>query len=116
VFGRIIGGESVEIDHELGTSHFSQLVVTKQEEKTIKVMSIKDVQSRTHEDDCWTVINGKVYDLSRYASEHPGGEPAIRESCGKDSTKRFLSAHTEGLLADVGFEPIGQIDKYQPSV
>ena len=116
VFGRIIGGESVEIDHELSTSHFSQLVVTKQGEKTIKVMTIKDVQSRTHEDDCWTVINGKVYDLSRYASEHPGGGPAIRESCGKDSTKRFLSAHTEGLLADVGFEPIGQIDKYQPSV
>ena len=119
VFGRIIGGKSLDVNQELTPSHFPRKDDAYDGSKKIKsleVYSVADVENHKHADDCWTVIRGKVYDLSRYADEHPGGAHAIRESCGKDSTTRFLTAHTEGLLADVGFEPIGSIHNYQPSV
>ena len=72
-------------------------------------MTMKSVEEHSTVDDCWTVIDNKVYDLSRYSDQHPGGVAAIKDSCGKDSTKRFLVAHSLGLLSDVGFEPIGII-------
>ncbi|ONH67412.1 Acyl-CoA desaturase 1 [Cyberlindnera fabianii] len=35
------------------------------------------------------IINGIVHDVSGYISEHPGGEPLLRASLGKDATKAF---------------------------
>ena len=39
---------------------------------------------------CWTVINGKVYDITEYADtfKHPGGE-MIYQACGKDGIALF---------------------------
>jgi hypothetical protein len=114
VFGRIIGGESIPINQELVSSHFETVVAMRSGEKSgsnfdnkHKKISIDQVKTHATEDDCWTVIDGKVYDLSRYANEHPGGVSAIAESCGKDSTKRFLVAHSINLLDDMDFRPIG---------
>jgi cytochrome b involved in lipid metabolism len=40
--------------------------------------------------DCWTVINGNVYDITEYADslKHPGGEQ-IYQACGTDATALF---------------------------
>jgi cytochrome b involved in lipid metabolism len=39
---------------------------------------------------CWTVIHGKVYDITEFADnfKHPGGE-MIYQACGKDGTELF---------------------------
>jgi cytochrome b involved in lipid metabolism len=42
---------------------------------------------------CWTVINGYVYDLTRWIGSHPGGSGAIRSLCGTDGTAEFNSQH-----------------------
>lgn len=39
--------------------------------------------------DCWTVINGNVYDVTGYLPMHPGGEQSIIAVCGKDGTAAF---------------------------
>lgn len=36
-------------------------------------VSVAEVIKHASAEDCWVVVNGKVYDLSRFASEHPGG-------------------------------------------
>lgn len=36
-----------------------------------------DVAKHGAQDDLWVVIRGKVYDLSEYVDEHPGGVAAI---------------------------------------
>ena len=41
--------------------------------------------------DCWAIIDGKVYDLTKWEDEHPGGKAAILRSCGKDITKESMS-------------------------
>ena len=117
VFGRIIGSQSIEIHEYLTPSHFprlSPMLLMKSEATTTftdatKEFSIVEINLHDSITDCWTVIDGNVYDLSNYGEDHPGGISAIKESCGKDSTKRFLVAHTFGLLADAEFKPIGKI-------
>ncbi len=39
--------------------------------------------------DCWIIVNNKVYDISNYASSHPGGTRNIADSCGKESTRSY---------------------------
>ena len=42
---------------------------------------------------CWTVINGNVYDLTRWIGSHPGGSGAITSLCGTDGTSGFNAMH-----------------------
>jgi len=42
---------------------------------------------------CWSVINGDVYDLTKWISAHPGGSGAILSLCGTDGTQDFLAMH-----------------------
>ena len=42
---------------------------------------------------CWTVINGYVYDLTKWIGSHPGGSGAITSLCGIDGTSEFLAMH-----------------------
>jgi cytochrome b involved in lipid metabolism len=42
---------------------------------------------------CWSVIEGNVYDLTRWINSHPGGAGAIRGLCGIDGTQEFNRQH-----------------------
>ena len=42
---------------------------------------------------CWTAISGKVYNLTDWIAQHPGGEGAILSICGKDGTAAFNARH-----------------------
>jgi len=58
----------------------------------------------THKDSssCWSVINGKVYDLTSWINEHPGGADKILGICGSDGSSAFNSQHSgQGEPADV---------------
>lgn len=44
-------------------------------------------------DDCWSVVNGNVYDLTSYISRHPGGPAVLKGICGKDGTNAFTGQH-----------------------
>merc|ERR1739848_486511 len=37
----------------------------------------------------WTVIHDKVYDITKFLDEHPGGEEILIENAGLDSTEAF---------------------------
>lgn len=43
--------------------------------------------------DCWTIINDKVYNLTSYVPRHPGGDEILR-ACGTDGTSLFESRTT----------------------
>lgn len=40
-------------------------------------------------DDCWIIVRGRIYDVSRYIPEHPTAPRVITEYCGKDATWAF---------------------------
>ena len=53
-----------------------------------KTYSLSDVANHSTSSDCWMVISGKVYDVTSYVSNHPGGDK-ILAGCGKDATAMF---------------------------
>lgn len=50
--------------------------------------SLEDVARHSSKNDCWTAIDGNVYDLTRFIGNHPGGE-RILEICGKEGSEAF---------------------------
>lgn len=43
--------------------------------------------------DCWTSLNGRVYNITPYLDFHPGGVPQIMRAAGKDGTQLFNEYH-----------------------
>lgn len=43
--------------------------------------------------DCWTVVNGQVYDVTNWITRHPGGPGVIKAMCGIDGSAAFLQQH-----------------------
>jgi len=37
------------------------------------LLSVTDISKHSSADDCWIVVDGKVWDLTEFAPEHPGG-------------------------------------------
>jgi cytochrome b involved in lipid metabolism len=52
-------------------------------------------QIATHKDasSCYSVISGKVYDLTMWINMHPGGPDKILSICGIDGTAKFMAQH-----------------------
>eukprot|EP00929_Paragymnodinium_shiwhaense_P102064 TRINITY_DN65269_c0_g1_i1.p1 TRINITY_DN65269_c0_g1~~TRINITY_DN65269_c0_g1_i1.p1 ORF type:complete len:1260 (-),score=309.65 TRINITY_DN65269_c0_g1_i1:444-4223(-) len=57
----------------------------------------------------WVALYGKVYDMTDYADEHPGGRDAILDVAGSDATETFETVHNRELLDSLGFAPIGAL-------
>ncbi|XP_075509003.1 cytochrome B5-like protein isoform X2 [Primulina tabacum] len=57
-------------------------------DKASKVYSKAEVSLHNRRTDCWIIIKEKVYDVTSYVEEHPGGD-AILTHAGDDSTKGF---------------------------
>jgi cytochrome b involved in lipid metabolism len=55
--------------------------------------SMLEVSSHQTEDDCWTTVNGLVYDLTPFIKKHPGGKSEIMRICAIDGTKVFENQH-----------------------
>lgn len=56
-------------------------------------ISAADVAQHASPDDCWSVVEGTVYDLTEWIPQHPGGPQVIEAMCGKDGTAAFTDMH-----------------------
>ena len=43
--------------------------------------------------DCWSIVNGNVYNLTTYVQSHPGGAGVIKNICGRDGSAAFKNQH-----------------------
>ena len=43
--------------------------------------------------DCWTIVNGNVYNVTTWIAKHPGGQSVIQAMCGIDGTAAFKAKH-----------------------
>jgi cytochrome b involved in lipid metabolism len=57
------------------------------------VYTMERVRANNSADYCFTVISGKVYDLTKWIKSHPGGSGAIASLCGTDGTSEFNAMH-----------------------
>lgn len=60
-----------------------------------KTFTAEEVAQHSGRDDLWFVIHGKVYDITNFMDEHPGGE----EVCGAVGKKREMLDYHHVVLA-----------------
>lgn len=58
-----------------------------------KSYTMAQVQKHRQASDCWTVINGSVYNLTKWVNRHPGGRDVIVRLCGRNGSAAFTGQH-----------------------
>jgi cytochrome b involved in lipid metabolism len=75
-----------------------------------RVISRKEVAEHNNSKDLWVVIDNKVYNLTKFVPDHPGGEEAISQHAGGDATKGFFGyQHPERAFFEVEDYLIGTV-------
>ncbi|KAI9297254.1 putative acyl-CoA dehydrogenase [Neoconidiobolus thromboides FSU 785] len=65
---------------------------------TIKSISLSEIQKHNKEEDCWIIIDNKVFDVTKFLSLHPGGKIILLKVAGTDATSQFNAFHSKKVL------------------
>eukprot|EP00611_Tribonema_gayanum_P025862 TRINITY_DN6004_c0_g2_i3.p2 TRINITY_DN6004_c0_g2~~TRINITY_DN6004_c0_g2_i3.p2 ORF type:complete len:863 (-),score=363.94 TRINITY_DN6004_c0_g2_i3:318-2906(-) len=72
---------------------------------------ITEVELARHdsEADCWIAVEGRVYDVTAFLHDHPGGGDSITLSAGQDATDEFNALHSTKARAMLDDYYIGDL-------
>lgn len=60
---------------------------------TAGTFTLAQVATHNNSASCYSAINGGVYDLTSFITQHPGGVAAIKSLCGVDGTSAYNGQH-----------------------
>jgi hypothetical protein len=63
-------------------------------DENLATYTAAEVADRNTANECWTIIDGNVYDITSYIPRHPGGD-TILEACGLDGSNLFNQRRSE---------------------
>ncbi|KAL7124523.1 hypothetical protein ABFS83_14G054100 [Erythranthe nasuta] len=76
-----------------------------------KVFTLAEVSQHNSNKDCWLIIDGKVYDVTKFLDDHPGGDEVLVTATGKDATDDFEDVgHSTTAKAMLDEYYVGDID------
>ena len=76
----------------------------------MKTFTSNEVASHNKLGDLWIVIDGDVFDLSKFSKMHPGGEAVLKEFAGGDATEIFYEQHKAEVLRRYQRLRIGSVE------
>ncbi|EDL09356.1 cytochrome b-5, isoform CRA_e [Mus musculus] len=69
-----------------------------QSDKDVKYYTLEEIQKHKDSKSTWVILHHKVYDLTKFLEEHPGGEEVLREQAGGDATEKLSKTYIIGEL------------------
>ncbi|KAI5808680.1 putative acyl-CoA dehydrogenase [Peziza echinospora] len=63
-----------------------------------KVFSLEEVAQHKTKDSLWIVVDGEVFDVTKFQTEHPGGQKILSRVGGKDASTQFWKYHSQGVF------------------
>ncbi|KAI6024493.1 cytochrome b5-like heme/steroid binding domain-containing protein [Pisolithus marmoratus] len=77
-----------------------------------KVITLQEFQAHTTRDSLYTLVHEKVYDVTKFIDEHPGGDEVILAEAGRDATDAFEDVgHSDEARELLPGMLIGEMDK-----
>lgn len=73
-------------------------------------ITIDELRKHDKEESPWFVLNGEVYDGTKFLEGHPGGAQSIVSAAGVDATEEFMAIHSETAKAMMPDYHIGSLD------
>jgi len=67
-------------------------------------MTAEEVAAHNTEKDCYVILHGKVYDVTEFLPDHPGGKKAIMLFAGKDASTEFDMLHKPEIITKYASE------------
>ncbi|XP_066255058.1 uncharacterized protein [Euwallacea similis] len=61
-----------------------------------RVIDLQEVSWHDTYRDCWIVVYDRVYDITRFLEEHPGGDEILMEYAGRDASIAFRGTGHSG--------------------
>lgn len=92
------------------------------------LFTLAEVKLHSRPDDLWMIIYNKIYDVTKFAQDHPGGVEVLFDCAGVDATEAFEDvAHSEdafnmllpyfvGSLHDDDCVPYSEIKEHKTGV
>lgn len=86
-------------------------------------LNMEEISKHNNQNDCWLLIEGKVYDITSYFGSHPGGSSVMSSTCGTDATNAYKTkdpnaktsgtrtAHSSGAQTDLALYLIGNFNE-----
>ncbi|KAF1987909.1 hypothetical protein K402DRAFT_329641 [Aulographum hederae CBS 113979] len=64
------------------------------------VVTVDEIRKHASADSLWLVVDNKVWDMTEFAPEHPGGTSILLRYAGKDATKPYNEIHAPSLISE----------------
>jgi hypothetical protein len=103
LLGVIVIGMAVAAGHSGATAAWADRIsasesksatpTTSATKATTTSLTAAAVATHASATDCWTIVDGQVYDLTSWVNRHPGGEAPIESLCGQDGSAAFREQH-----------------------
>eukprot|EP00035_Acanthoeca_spectabilis_P025942 m.460580 g.460580 ORF g.460580 m.460580 type:complete len:520 (-) comp22071_c0_seq1:63-1622(-) len=83
----------------------SNAAVSRQPAAGSRTVSLTELRRHATREDCWTSIHGKVYNVTTFLDEHPGGAKVILKYAGQDSSRGFdMAGHSRDIVTQLGLD------------
>jgi cytochrome b involved in lipid metabolism len=70
--------------------------VTGEQNSEITLLNLEEIAKHNLKNDCWVIVENKVYNVSDFIDLHPAGPDKIIPFCGKDATTAFETRGGKG--------------------
>lgn len=86
------------------------------DEKGRAFVTRETVAKHKTRDDVWMAIHGKVYNVSKYLEDHPGGEEVLMDRAGVDATEDFEDVgHSNDARKQLTKFEVGELPPHERS-
>ena len=76
----------------------------------MKEFKLSEIKLHNKITSCWIILNDRVYDITEYLDEHPGGQHILLKYAGKDATEAFNQVgHTSKAYNELDKFIIGRV-------
>ncbi|GKU11942.1 unnamed protein product, partial [Fusarium langsethiae] len=66
-----------------------------------RIVSLAEIKQHNTADDCWIAVHSKVWDITHFINQHPGGPDVLLNLAGSDATDIYNDVHAPDIIEDL---------------